>query len=512
MTGCLKLLFVGVNLSILLFGYQSPALAHGFGERYDLPLPLWFYVIGGGSVVLSSFFAIGFFVQKREISSHYPTGKFLLKLNDSKRIQRSVLRIFGLISVGILILVILSGFIGTQIPTENFSPTFIWIIWWIGLAYLTAFLGNFWAFLNPWWVLFGFFEDIFRLVSRGRGISLKVRYPSRIGCWPAIILYLSFAWIELVYPESAIPIRLSQFILFYSGITLIGMFIFGKDVWVRNGDPFSLCFGLIGKMAPLEVRVFESQICQECGLQCQRSDSLCVNCSSCYFRASPVDRKILLRPFGAGLSQNDKVSVPLMIFVIVVLASVSFDGFTSTLLWQFVFSELYSVIPNVTVAGTLGLVGCSVFFLAVYLFFSTLMAAATSWRIPVLAVSTAFIYSLIPIALAYHLAHYFSYLLIQGQLIFPLVSDPFGFGWDLFNSGDFVINIGIVNAKFAWITALISIICGHVVAIYVAHVIAIQVFTEKVQALRSQYPMVVLMVGYTMLSLWTLAQPLVELK
>ena len=290
------------------------------------------------------------------------------------------------------------------------------------------------------------------------------------------------------------------------------MFIFGKDVWVRNGDPFSLCFGLIGKIAPLEVRVFESQICQECALQCQRSDSLCVNCSSCYFRASPVDRKILLRPFGAGLSQSDKVSVPIMIFVIVVLASVSFDGFTSTLLWQFVFSELYSVIPNVTVAGTLGLVGCSVFFLAVYLFFSTLMAAVTSWRIPVLALSTAFIYSLIPIALAYHLAHYFSYLLIQGQLIFPLVSDPFGFGWDLFNSGDFVINIGIVNAKFAWITALISIVCGHVVAIYVAHVIAIQVFTEKIQALRSQYPMVVLMVGYTMLSLWTLAQPLVELK
>ena len=84
MTAYLKLLFAGVNLSILLFGYQTPVLAHGFGERYDLPLPLWFYVIGGGSVVLSSFFAIGFFIRKRDISSHYPTGNFLPKLNDSK--------------------------------------------------------------------------------------------------------------------------------------------------------------------------------------------------------------------------------------------------------------------------------------------------------------------------------------------------------------------------------------------------------------------------------------------
>ena len=126
--------------------------------------------------------------------------------------------------------------------------------------------------------------------------------------------------------------------------------------------------------------------------------------------------------------------------------------------------------------------------------------------------STVFIYSLIPIVVAYHLAHYFSYLLIQGQLIFPLVSDPFGFGWDLFNSADLKVNIAIVNAKFAWITALISSIIGYVVAIYVAHVIAIRVLGEKVHAIRSQYPMMELMVGYIMLSLWTLVQPLVAMK
>ena len=512
MTGYLKLLFAIFNVVILAFVYQSNVLAHGFGERYDLPLPLWLYVSGGGIVVFSSFLAIGFFLQNREIISHYPTKKIVGILNGSRRIQQGMLGILGLASAGILVLVIISGFIGTQIPSENFSPTFVWIIWWTGMAYFSAVFGNFWAFLNPWYVLFSFFERLYRLVSRGGEISLKVPYPTQIGCWPAIILYLSFAWFELVYPESAIPVRLSQFILVYSGITLIGMFLFGKEMWSRNGDPFSLCFGLIGKIAPVEARVSDPQICKECTAQCQWSDGVCINCSTCYFMASPIDREILFRPFGAGLLQSEKVSVPTMIFVIVVLSSVSFDGFTSTFLWQLVFSGVYGIIPNVTVTGTIGLVGFSVVFLAVYLFFSALMSAATSWRMPILAVGTAFIYSLIPIALAYHLAHYFSYLLIQGQLIFPLASDPFGFGWNLFNSGDFVINIAIVNAKFAWITALISIISGHVIAIYVAHVIAMRVFTERVQALRSQYPMVVLMVGYTMLSLWTLAQPLVEFR
>ena len=350
------------------------------------------------------------------------------------------------------------------------------------------------------------------MISRGRKLSLNVRYPSRMGCWPAILLYFSFAWIELVYSESAIPIRLSQLILFYSSVTLLGMFIFGKDLWVRNGDPFSLCFGLIGKIAPLEARVYQPEVCQKCFLQCQGDDHVCANCLSCYFRAFPVNRQILLRPFGAGLLQSNQISVPLMIFVVVMLSSVSFDGFTSTGVWQLVFSELFRFIPNVTAVGTLGLFGFTLIFLLVYLFFSGLMAVATSGKISMWGMSTAFIYSLIPIAVAYHLAHYFSYLLIQGQLIIPLVSDPFGFGWNVFNSADFKVNIAIVNAKFAWMTALISIIIGHVVAIYVAHVIAIRVFGDKAQAIRSQYPMLVLMIGYTMLSLWTLAQPLVEMK
>ena len=122
------------------------------------------------------------------------------------------------------------------------------------------------------------------------------------------------------------------------------MFIFGKDLWVRNGDPFSLCFGLIGKIAPLEARVYQPKVCQECPLQGQGNGDVCINCLSCDFRASPVDRRILLRPFGAGLLQSNRISVPLMTFVVVMLSSVSFDGFTSTGAWQLVFSGLFRFI------------------------------------------------------------------------------------------------------------------------------------------------------------------------
>ena len=122
----------------------------------------------------------------------------------------------------------------------------------------------------------------------------------------------------------------------------------------------------------------------------------------------------------------------------------------------------------------------------------------------------AFVFSLVPIALAYHLAHFLSFLLIQGQLIIPLASDPFGFGWNVLGTAGYQVNIGIVDARFAWFTAVAAIVAGHIIAVYLAHVIAIRTLRDRPLTLRSQYPMLGLMVGYTMVSLWILAQPIVE--
>jgi ABC-type tungstate transport system substrate-binding protein len=121
-----------------------------------------------------------------------------------------------------------------------------------------------------------------------------------------------------------------------------------------------------------------------------------------------------------------------------------------------------------------------------------------------------FVLSLIPIAVAYHLAHYLSFLLLAGQLIIPLASDPFGFGWDLLGTARYRLNIGIINTRSVWVTAVVAIVVGHIIAVYLAHVMALRVFKENRLALRSQYPMLVLMVGYTIVGLWILAQPIVE--
>jgi hypothetical protein len=143
--------------------------------------------------------------------------------------------------------------------------------------------------------------------------------------------------------------------------------------------------------------------------------------------------------------------------------------------------------------------------------FAALTAMASGRRLPVGDMARAFVYSLVPIALAYHLAHYLSFLLIQGQLIIPLASDPFGwFGWNLFGTRGYTVNIAIINARYAWFIAVAAIVMGHIIAVYLAHTIALRTLGERKPALYSQYPMLVLMVGYTMISLWVLAQPLVE--
>ena len=138
------------------------------------------------------------------------------------------------------------------------------------------------------------------------------------------------------------------------------------------------------------------------------------------------------------------------------------------------------------------------------------MAVSGGNRVPYTVIARAFVFTLIPIALAYHLAHFFSFLLVQGQLIIPIISDPLGRGWDLFGSADYTVNIGLVNARTAWLVSVAAIVIGHIFEVYLAHVIALRTIPERHLAIRSQYPMMVLMVGYTMISLWILAQPIME--
>jgi hypothetical protein len=170
-----------------------------------------------------------------------------------------------------------------------------------------------------------------------------------------------------------------------------------------------------------------------------------------------------------------------------------------------------------SIVNTIGLLMAPLVFLSVYLAFSFLMVRASrprekgaSGHYTTTALASHFVLSLVPIAIAYHLAHYVSFLFVAGQLVIPLASDPFGFGWNLLGTADYRINAGLIGARFAWYASVSSVVVGHVIAVYLAHVLALRGFEKRRSALLSQYPMLALMVFYTFAGLWILAQPIVE--
>ena len=199
-----------------------------------------------------------------------------------------------------------------------------------------------------------------------------------------------------------------------------------------------------------------------------------------------------------------------MLFVILLLCTVTFDGFVATPAWSNLGTSLMNVFSDWTTVTTMALFGFPFVFLGIYLLVTKLMTFFVRDEMSLLDIACSFVYSLIPIALAYHIAHFLGFLLIQGQLAIPLISDPFGLNWNLIGSADYIVNIGIINAKFTWIIAVVSIVIGHIVSVFLAHVIACRIIVNRRFALYSQYPMLVFMVGYTMISLWILAQPIVE--
>jgi len=506
---------VALFLVLMLLGLSTgTAYAHGFGERYDLPVPLGLFLGGAAAAVALSFAVIGLFVQHRPGSFSYPRYNLLrvpgLRLVFTNRVLLSAIRIG---SVSLFIVVIATALFGTHQPMDNLSPTFVWVIWWVGMGYVIALLGHVWMLVNPWKALFEWGE---RLAGgpgpRGHGMF---RYPEGWGVWPALMLFLVFAWVENVYSGAAQPFRLGILILLYSMITWGGMVGFGKHQWLKHGEPFSVLFGFFARFAPTEVSVTEGRLCTTCELDCSPTGERCVDCYDCFERAENEDRELNLRPFAVGLVNPGRVSTATAVFVVVALATVTFDGFTATPTWGDIQSALFdiaSVFGHSTrdAIDTAGLLLLSVVFLTVYLVFSAAIRQLSGERATVSDVARRFVFSLVPIALAYNLAHFVSLIAIQGQLIIPLASDPFGSGWDLFGTADYKLNIGILNARTVWFLSVAAIVLGHIVAVYIAHVISLRTVSDHSSALKGQYPMLLLMVGYTATSLWIVAQPIVN--
>ncbi|MGH6618815.1 MAG: hypothetical protein ACREF6_04680 [Alphaproteobacteria bacterium] len=469
----------------------APAAAHAFGQRYDLPLPLWLFIAAAGSAVALSFAVMAMRVRRADIG--YPSIDLLATPLRRLILRPAPILLLRIASVGLFLLAVLAGLIGVQDPFRNIAPTLVWVIWWVGIAYVSAFLGDVWRLINPPVVLFDWAEA----AARRFGVALGGRrpWPKRLGAWPAVLLLFLFAWAEIVWHGGETPRNIAVALLTYSLLSWAAMAVFGREAWLTGGDAFAMVFGLLARFAPFG-----------------------------FSRQANGETRLLLRPPAIGLLAKTPVSRSTMAFVLLMLATVTFDGFRETPVWAAILDALLespALVPalrSLQASGldlgafltTSGLAAFFLLFLLVYRLFARAMTRAAGEGPDADTTARLFVLTLIPIALAYHLAHYFSLLLIAGQLVIPLASDPFGFGWDLFGTALYRIRIDIVDAKLVWHVAVTAIVLGHVAAVYLGHRIAVAVYPTARAALRSQVPMLALMVGYTMTSLWILAQPVVQ--
>lgn len=448
------------------------ALAHGFGERYELPLPLVLFLAASALVVLFSFAAMALFLRAGPDLHDYPRFNLIDTRLGRALASAPVILALRLTALFLFALVVFAGLVGEQRAFKNLAPLMVWAIAWVGFAYAAALLGNLWALVNP-------FDTVFRWAEKLYKPARHFPYPGNLGVWPAVALFLLFTWMELVWEGADAPALLTGAIIAYSTLTWLGMLLFGREEWLRRGEVFSIVYGYLARFAPFEARTVGGR------------------------------REWILRPYAVGLLARAPLAPSEIVLVVLILAAVSFDGFLETPAWAALAEGLGA---DHALLRTAGLIAGLLLFLAVYLAICGVIVRLGGAGRSLARAAGLFVLTLVPIAIAYHVAHYLSFFLMAWQYLVPLASDPLGWGWDLFGGGRQFIRPAVIDARAVWYVSVAAIVAGHVVAVLLAHVVALREFSDRRAAVRSQYPMVALMVAYTMLSLWIIAQPIVTIE
>jgi len=452
-------------------------LAHGIGVSKDLPLPLWLFYYTGAIVLVVSFVALGVLWTKPRLENstwERPLPRWLQRILLSTTLHV----VISGASFGLLVLVFLAALLGEPSVGANLAPTFVFVIFWVGMVPLVVILGNIWRVLNPWRAA----ADGVAWICERLGVRWEplARYPERLGRWPAAVLLFAFTVYELAYLNASQPRSLALAILIYSWITWVGAAVFGRETWFENADGFSAYFGFLSRIAPFGARERDGR------------------------------RELVVRPPLKALTRWDDRPGTLAV-IAVMLGSVAFDGFSRTATWQNrLFQIEADLISNPRLSDFLvtlvNLAGLTVFILLVAGFYLLAVAGARAVAHSHRPLVAAFVFSLVPIALAYVLAHYVSLLVNQGQFAIPLASDPFGRGWDLLGTADFAPNLTALTPNMIWYTQVAVLVLGHVLGLALAHDRAVALFPSARTAIRTQYAFLILMVLYTVGGLWLLSQ------
>ena len=422
----------------------TPASAHGLGARTDLPLPLWMFAYGAAAALIISFAGLAVFWRTTRLEGGIE-GRVVMGPGG---LQRGLLTAGRALGMALYVLLVIAAVFGDRDTAENIAPVFVYVVFWVGMTLVCALVGDLWRVVNP-------FDTMAALVERLRGDSPVAPYTW--GRWPAVAALAGFVWLELVPSNRAEPSTLAIAILLYTVAVLAGVIRWGRD-WLGQGEGFTVFFGLLGHMAPF-----------------YKDD----------------DGRIRMRPHLTGLV-GLRPDAATQAIVIVALGSTSFDGLSRTRFWIDLTRDMSSM--ERTLLSTAGLIwAMSVVTLA---FVGAMRITGRLHRRRFQELSASFVHSLVPIAFAYALAHYFSLLVFEGQSAIALASDPMGQGWDLFGTAGNAVNFTLVSTTVIAYVQASGIVAGHVAGVVVAHDRALAVFPHK-EATRSQYPLLAAMVLFT---------------
>jgi hypothetical protein len=466
----LSSLCAGVGLLALLL--PASAQAHGIVGKADLPIPVWLFSWAAAIVLVVSFVALSTLWQQPQLQEQHRKRLF--------RLPPALEWLASLVGVGLFALVLYSGFAGAQVPNANFSVTFIYVIFWVGMPLASALFGDIFRAFNPWRTVA---RVLCALAGALRGQRLRgplLRYPRWLGVWPSVAVITGFAWLELVYipADRERPSTLAALSLGYFLVMVAGMLSFGIEEWGGAADGFGVYFNLLSRLSAL----------------CRDEDGV-----------------VCLRRLLSGIT--DLPIAPGMVALIcTIIGTTTFDGFSNGGVWRNVepsissaFSDLgLNQTPALELAYTVGLLFCIVLIRLVYRIGIAGVRSVGS-RYDTRELTNAFAHTLVPIGLAYVLAHYFSLLLWQSQAIIYLASDPLGNGANIFGTSGYEIDYHVISYAAIWYVQVAALLAGHVAGLALAHDRALVMYRDPEEAVRSQYWMLAVMVAFTSFGLWLLS-------
>lgn len=438
----------------------EPAVAHAgslTGTLKPAPVPSWLIVVTGGGVVGASFLLTSLVTDHTVIRG---VNNRRVALPTPATVWRVGMWNVRAASVVVLVAVVGIGLFGPPLPVANLGVLVVWAGWWAGYTMTTYLVGNSWPALNPWRALATPISTVARRFREG-----NLSYPERLGGWPSIVGLLLLVLLEVVSPVAQNPRFLAALVVAYSVVTVAGAVVYGSETWFGAVDPVSRVFRSYGRLAPI-----------------QRTET-----------------GIEWRLPGAALAESgDLPTADETAFVVALLWVTTYDGLVATPLWASVIRAVVGVgIPPLAVYVGVMVAGFGLF-LAVYRLASRRARRTANSYVTTDFVRRWFAASLLPIAAGYHLAHFLGYFLGLSPALAAVVSQPLA---PPANLQTLVLPVWFGTLQ------LLFVLIGHLLAVWVAHARSFALFPGRLQPLRSQYPFVIVMVFYTMTSMWIVAQP-----